>query len=89
MHYTQFGGGDWGVGVGFPLVMSFVLLAVLWNLVCKGLALWRAAKRGDTWWFIAILLVNTLGILEIMYLFVVTGAKLSDFTKGAARETHS
>jgi hypothetical protein len=92
MHYgSGFGQGfgmmgDYGFGVGFPLVMSFVLVAVLWSILWKGLALWRAAKRGDMWWFIAFLFLNTLGVLEIIYLFVVTGAKLSDFTKATTHE---
>lgn len=73
--------GDWGFGLGFPLVISFVLVVVLWSLLWKGLALWRAAKRGDLWWFLAFLVLNTAGLLEIVYLFVVSGAKLSDFTK--------
>ena len=74
------GFGDFGPSLGLPLVGSLVLLAVLWSLLWKGLALWRAAKRGDMWWFLAFLVLNTLGILEIIYLFVVTGARLSDFT---------
>lgn len=72
---------DAGFGLGIPMVMSFVLVVVLWTLLWKGLALWRAAKRGDIWWFIAMLVLNTVGLLEIVYLFVVSGAKLSDFTK--------
>ena len=79
MEYMQL--GDFGVmGLGAGMFGSFVLLAVAWSLLWKGLALWRAAKRGDMWWFIAFLLINTLGILEIIYLFAITGAKLSDFT---------
>ena len=82
MHYTSFGQmGEYGFGVGFPFIMSLLLVVVVWSLLWKGLALWRAAKRGDMWWFIAFLVVNTAGILEIIYLFVITGAKLSDFTK--------
>lgn len=77
---------DLGMGVGFPLMISGLLLVVAWNLLWKGLALWRAAKRGDMWWFIAFLFLNTLGILELIYLFAVSGAKLSDFTK---RTTHN
>jgi hypothetical protein len=49
-----------------------ILLAVIWTLFWKGLALWRAAGLRQKYWFIAILLINTLGILEIIYLFVVT-----------------
>lgn len=84
----QYGGpgAEWGAGFGIPLVVSFLLVVTIWSLLWKGLALWRAAKRGDMWWFIAFLVLNTLGILEIIYLFVVTGAKLSDFTKWTTHE---
>lgn len=84
MHYSG-PGAEWGAGIEVPLVVSGLLLVTVWSLLWKGLALWRSAKRGDKAWFIAMLLLNTLGILEIIYLFVVSGAKLSDFTK---RTTH-
>lgn len=67
-------------GLGQSSLGLLIILVVLWSLVWKGLALWRSARRGDKWWFIAFLIVNTLGILEIIYLFAITGAKLSDFT---------
>lgn len=47
-----------------------VILIALWTLPWKGVALWRAAKRGDKKWFIAILVLNTLAILEVFYIFV-------------------
>ena len=47
--------------------LLFTLL--IWSLVWKGQALWRSAVRGDRWWFVGILLVNSLGILEIIYLY--------------------
>ena len=48
-----------------------IALAVVWTLTWKGFALWRSAELRQKYWFIAILLVNTLGILEIIYLFFV------------------
>lgn len=51
-----------------PLV---ILGMILWTLVWKGFALWRAAGLHQKYWFIAILIVNTLGVLEIIYLFFV------------------
>lgn len=48
----------------------FVLLAI-WVLPWKGLALWRAAKRNEAVWFVVFLLLNTIGILEIIYLLYV------------------
>ncbi len=45
-------------------------LLVVWSIVWKGLALWRAARRGQSVWFVVFMLVNTFGILEILYLYV-------------------
>lgn len=55
-----------------PVVTSIfvlsVFIVVLWTIVLKGYALWHAARNGQKKWFIALLIVNTLGILEIVYL---------------------
>jgi methionyl-tRNA synthetase len=62
--------------LGFmTMLLPLILIAGLWSLFWKGTALWRAARNGDGIWFIIMLLVNTLGILEIIYLFGV--AKVS------------
>jgi hypothetical protein len=37
-------------------------------MVWKGLALWRASQYKQKYWFVAILVLNTIGILEIVYL---------------------
>jgi hypothetical protein len=49
-----------------------VILAilVLWELFWKGVALWKAARRNQLGWFVAILLVNSAGILSIIYLLI-------------------
>lgn len=60
------------------LMMSTLLLVVLWSIFWKGLALWHAAKRNEAGWFVAILLVNTVGILEMIYLFGVAKVKGDD-----------
>lgn len=63
------------MGYGWtPSIMGGVGMAliVLWSLVWKGLALWHSAKRTEKWWFIAFLIINTLGILEIIYLYFIT-----------------
>ena len=52
-----------------PFGMSFVFAALLVCLIIlKGYSLWSAAKRDEKWWFIALLIINTLGILEIIYI---------------------
>lgn len=50
--------------------LLFVLLG-LWSLVWKGFALWRAARSEQKVWFVVMLVVNTLGLLEIVYLYLV------------------
>ncbi len=49
-------------------LLPFLIIAAIWTLVLKGFALWYAARGSQKWWFIALLLINTLGILEIIYL---------------------
>jgi hypothetical protein len=39
-----------------------------WAIVWQGLALWKAAEKGQKWWFIAFM--HTLGVLEILYIYV-------------------
>lgn len=45
------------------------ILLILWALAWKGVALWRAAKNDQKYWYVALLVINLLGILEIIYLF--------------------
>lgn len=57
-----------GWGFGAALIALLFLLIALWSLAWKLLALWHAAQNKQRYWFIAILLFNTVGILEIVYL---------------------
>ena len=52
-----------------------ILLAVLWMLPWKGVALWKAARNSHKGWFIALLVINTLAILEILYIFIFSKRK--------------
>lgn len=56
--------------------LPILTLLILWSLFWKGLALWHSAKRGDKGWFILLLVLNTLGIVEICYLLFVAKIKL-------------
>jgi len=53
-----------------PVVQEVIFALVsLWSLVWKGLALWKASQKQHKVWFVLILVINTLGILEIVYYF--------------------
>jgi len=54
-------------GVGF---VFFIIAATIWELVWKGIALWKAARNEHKIWYIAILIVNSLGILPIIYILL-------------------
>ncbi|MCF7843362.1 DUF5652 family protein [Candidatus Gracilibacteria bacterium] len=58
-----------------------ILFLLMWSLFWKGLALWHSARRGQPWWFLAFLVVNTVGILEIAYLFLVIKLKIENLFK--------
>jgi len=52
-----------------------LFLAVLWTLPWKGVALWRASRNSHKKWFIALFVINTLAILEILYIFFFSKKK--------------
>ena len=57
------------------LTLPIMFLILAWTLHWKGVALWKAAKNGHKKWFIALFLLNTLAILEIIYIFYFSGKK--------------
>ena len=50
---------------------TLFILLIVWSIVWKGFALWKAGKNKSNIWFVALLLINTLGLLEIIYLFAI------------------
>jgi hypothetical protein len=65
-----------------PLFIIIIILAV-WSLIWKGIALWKAARLGDKTWFVFLLVLNTAGILSILYIYV-----FSKKAKPIAAEKH-
>ena len=61
-----------GLGFGLFALTSLILIVLALGVIAlKGYALWTAAKRNEKGWFIALLLINTMGILELVYLYVI------------------
>jgi len=54
--------------LGIPAWLIAIIL--VWILAWKGIALWKSARNNHLIWFIVLLLVNTIGILEILYIFI-------------------
>jgi len=52
----------------------FALLAA-WTIAWKGIALWKAAQNKSKPWFVVLLVLNTVGLLEIIYVFYFSNKK--------------
>jgi hypothetical protein len=57
-----------------PTIWFFVIY--LWSILWKGIALWKAANLKQRNWFVGILVLNTIGILDIAYLFFFATKKM-------------
>ena len=55
-----------------PWFVITIVALTLWSAVWKGFALWRAARDDSKVWFVLLLILNTLGILDIVYLFAIS-----------------
>lgn len=71
--YNFVGNNNFSPWTGFN-IFSFFLPAfigfIVFELVLKAIALWRSARNGQKGWFVALLILNTLGILPIVYLLL-------------------
>ena len=61
----------------FPGLMAgwlslLVVPLLFWSIFWTGWALWRAAKDDNKVWFVILLLVHTMGILDIIYIFAIS-----------------
>lgn len=50
----------------------YVIAAIfIWTIIWKGIALWKASRLSHKKWFIILLVLNTIGILDIIYIYFV------------------
>jgi hypothetical protein len=58
-----------------PKFFTLFILLMIWTVVWKGFALWKSVKNDHKIWFIVLLVINTAGILEILYIFLFSQKK--------------
>jgi len=51
-----------------PLHQVLLTVLIIWSLIWKGFALWKSARNNQPAWFVCLLVINTAGILEILYI---------------------
>jgi methionyl-tRNA synthetase len=62
--YLNVVAGQMGISV------LLLVAVIMWSAVWKLLALWKAGRKNSPAWFIILALINTVGILDILYIFV-------------------
>lgn len=68
------------LGISVEWIIFIFLIVGIWALVWKGFALWKSAKKNQLIWFIVLLVMNTVGILEILYIYVFSEIKIDKKT---------
>lgn len=70
---------DYYSGDGFGIFSLFYILIplLIFDLILRGIALWKSARKGQNIWFIFLLVVNSMGILPLIYLVLNRDQKKS------------
>lgn len=69
----------------FPLFPQVMIVLAVIEIVLKGFALYKSARKGQTYWFIALLVINTVGILPLIYLLLNRDSQPSQPTQKLGR----
>jgi len=56
-----------GLGAGLTSLLAFI---IVWSMVWKGIALWKCGRNNQIVWFVILFIINTAGILPIIYLLL-------------------
>jgi uncharacterized membrane protein len=51
-----------------PALLTLIIVISIIDLVLRGFALWKSSRRGQSGWFVALLILNTVGVLPMIYL---------------------
>jgi hypothetical protein len=55
--------------------LGIIAVIAIWDFIWRGIALWKAGRNNDKLWFILLLVLNTAGILPIVYIFIINKGK--------------
>jgi len=55
--------------------IAVLIILIIWSVIWKGIALWKCGKQNQLTWFVVLLILNTGGILPIIYLLFFQKSK--------------
>ena len=59
----------------FTTFITVITVLAIWSLPWTAIALWKAARRKDYVWFVIFTIIHTAGILDIIYIFLISKNK--------------
>lgn len=74
---------NYDITTGWQIILG---LLIVWELAWKATAMWRAAHNNERGWFVILLVVNSVGVLPIVYLLV---RKKTGDSKGGIRKART
>jgi Family of unknown function (DUF5652) len=54
----------------YPWFLPTIIIFSIWETIWKLIALWKAGRNNHLVWFICIAIINTAGILPIVYILI-------------------
>lgn len=65
--------------------LVILFLIILWEAVWKMIALWKSARNNHLIWFILVAVINSAGILPILYIFLFSKIDIETKPKGKTK----
>jgi len=51
--------------------LLWLIPLIIWEMIWKSIALWKAGRNNQLTWFVCLLILNTAGILPIIYIYFI------------------
>ncbi|MDD2547972.1 MAG: DUF5652 family protein [Candidatus Pacebacteria bacterium] len=53
-------------------ILVLIQILAIFDLIVRGIALWHSAQRKEKKWFVCLFIFNTVGILPLIYLYIIS-----------------
>lgn len=54
----------------YAWLLPVLIILIIWEVTWKLIALWKAGRNNHLAWFICIAIINTVGVLPIVYILM-------------------
>jgi hypothetical protein len=64
------------ISSGLGISLWILIVIAVWSIAWKLIALWKSARKKNLVWFILLAFINTIGIFEILYVYIFSEMNL-------------